>query len=44
MTDAIAAPPVRPVAFDPIGDDRLKGFKTPTALFVARRRAGSGAG
>ena len=44
VTDAIAAHPVRPVAFDPIGDVRLKGFKTPTALFVARRRAGSGAG
>ncbi|MDO9410713.1 adenylate/guanylate cyclase domain-containing protein [Patulibacter sp.] len=42
VTDAIAAHPVRQVAYDPIGDVRLKGFKAPTALYVARRRAGSG--
>jgi adenylate cyclase len=44
VTDSIATAGARHVAFDPIGDVRLKGFKDPTALFVARPRAGSGQG
>jgi len=44
VTDAIAAHPARQVAFDALGQVRLKGFKDPTALFVARRRAGGGQG
>nr|WP_084270232.1 adenylate/guanylate cyclase domain-containing protein [Patulibacter minatonensis] len=42
VTDAISAVSPRHVAFDPIGDVRLKGFREPTALFVARARAGVG--
>jgi adenylate cyclase len=42
VTDSIASAGVRNVAFDPIGDVRLKGFREPTALFVARPRAGDG--
>lgn len=44
VTASIASSAVRHVAFDPIGDVRLKGFREPTALFVARPKAGSGAG
>lgn len=44
VTGSIASAAARHVAFDPIGDVRLKGFREPTALFVARAKAGSGQG
>lgn len=44
VTGSIASSPVRTVAFDPIGDVRLKGFREPTALFLARPKAGGGQG
>lgn len=44
VTGAIASTTARHVAFHPIGDVRLKGFREPTALFLARAKAGSGQG
>lgn len=47
VTDAIARSAARHVGFRPIGDVRLKGFREPTALFLAEAkvvepRAGTG--
>lgn len=41
VTDAIASSSPRGVAFDPVGDVRLKGFREPTTMFVARPRTGT---
>jgi adenylate cyclase len=41
VTDAIASAGRRGVAFDGLGEVRLKGFREPTTMFVARPRTGS---